>query len=235
LWLGDLEEGPYALYQDERVRMHLSAFIDCHSPYVVTGRYYFRLTLDILMDTLLRAWAAHGAGRELYVDNTKVYGAEALKAACYALNIKLLHRPPRDPARGGLLERFFQSVQIQFEADVRAGDILTLEWLNRAFSAWLDVSYHQRAHSETGQTPQQPYQDGKKFTRQVDLQRALELFLQQVPRENESYEELLLLARCDRHGNAAHKIRSCSLDSEPRPRPARAGIALARVPRGSIA
>jgi putative transposase len=79
----------------------------------------------------------------------------ALKAACLALNIKLLHRPPRDPAPGGLIERFFQTVQSQFEAEVRAGDILTLDRLNRAFSAWLDVSYHQRTHSEIGQTPQQ--------------------------------------------------------------------------------
>jgi len=44
------------------------------------------------------------------------------------------------------------------------------------------VSYHQRTHSETGQTPQARYQDGQKFTRQVDLQRALEFFLKQVQR-----------------------------------------------------
>lgn len=182
LWLGDFEEGPYVLYEGQPIRTHLSAFIDCHSRYIVTARYYFRQTLDILMDTLLRAWAAHGASREVYLDNAKVYAADALKAACYALNIKLLHRPPRDPAPGGLIERFFQTVQIQFEAEVRAGDILTLDRLNRAFSAWLDVSYHQRTHSEIGQTPQQRYQDGQKFTRQVDLQRALEFFLKRVER-----------------------------------------------------
>jgi len=129
LWLGDFEEGPYVLYEGQPVRTHLSAFIDCHSRYIVTARYYFRQTLDILIDTLLRAWTAHGASRELYLDNAKVYHADALKAACYALNIKLLHRPPRDPAPGGLIERFFQTVQTQFEAEVRAGDILALDRL----------------------------------------------------------------------------------------------------------
>jgi hypothetical protein len=29
--------------------------------------------------------------------------------------------------------------------------LLSLDCLNRSFSAWLDVSYHQRTHSETGQ------------------------------------------------------------------------------------
>jgi len=182
LWQGDFEEGPYVLYEGCPVRTHLSAFIDCHSRYVVTARYYFRQTLDILIDTLLRGWAAHGASRELYVDNAKVYDANALKAACLALNIRLLHRPPRDPAPGGLIERFFQTCQTQFEPEVRTGDILTLDRLNRSFSAWLDVSYHQRKHGETGQTPQQRYQQGQAFTRQVDLQRALEFFQRRVLR-----------------------------------------------------
>jgi len=191
LWLGDFEEGPYVLEQGQPVRTHLSAFIDCHSRYLVTARYYYRQTLDILIDTLLRAWSVHGASRELYVDNAKVYDANALKATCYALNIKLLHRPPRDPAPGGLIERFFQTVQTQFEAEVRAGDILTLDRLNRAFSAlprrvavatWLEVSYHQRTHSETGHSPHQRYHDGQKFTRQVDLNRVLEFFMKRVER-----------------------------------------------------
>ena len=33
---------------------HLSAFIDCHSRYVVEARYYLRENLDILIDSLLR-------------------------------------------------------------------------------------------------------------------------------------------------------------------------------------
>ena len=96
----------------------------------------------------------------------------------FTLNIKLLYRPQRDPAPGGLIERFFQTCQTQFEAEVRCEDILTLDRLHRFFSAWLDVGYHQRTHSETGQTPRQRYQAGQPFTRQVDLQR---LFFSRVP------------------------------------------------------
>ena len=97
LWLGDFEDGPYVLEGDRAVETHLSAFIDCHSRYVVEARYYFRENLDILIDSLLRAWAVHGASRELYLDNAKIYHAHALKAACLALNIRLLHRGVGDP------------------------------------------------------------------------------------------------------------------------------------------
>lgn len=182
LWVGDFEEGPYVAEQNDVVPTHLSAFIDCHSRYIVEARYYFRQNLDILIDSLIRAWANHGAPLELYLDNAKVYHAIGLKAACYRLNTKLLHRPPYDPAPGGLIERFFQTTQTQFEAEVRAGQIMSLAELNRALSAWLSVSYHTSAHSETGQAPQARYQTGLTVIRQVDMARAMESFMQSVPR-----------------------------------------------------
>jgi transposase InsO family protein len=182
LWVGDFEEGPYVAEQNDVVPTHLSAFIDCHSRYIVEARYYFRQNLDILIDSLIRAWANHGAPLELYLDNAKVYHAIGLKAACYRLNIKLLHRPAYDPAPGGLVERFIQTVQAQFEAQVRAGELMSLAELNRAFSAWLSVSYHTSLHSETGQAPEARYQQGLTVIRQVDMTRAMESFMQSVPR-----------------------------------------------------
>ena len=50
---------------------------------------------------------------------------------------------------GGLIERLIQTIQTQLEVEIRAGDILTLEQLNRCLSAWLAVSYHKTIHSET--------------------------------------------------------------------------------------
>jgi putative transposase len=182
--LGDFEEGPYVLdpRQERPVRTHLSAFIDCHSRYIVSGRYYLAQHFNVLIDSLLRAWSVHGASRELYLDNAKVYHADALKAACYSLNIRLLHRPPRDPAPGGLIERFFRTCQSQFEAEVRAGGILTLDGLNRAFAAWLEVSYHQRPHSEIGQAPHACYHAGLPFLRHVNLEKVNELFYKRIER-----------------------------------------------------
>lgn len=182
LWVGDFEEGPYVIEQNDVVPTCLSAFIDCHSRYVVEARYYFRQNLDVLIDSLIRAWSIHGASLELYLDNAKVYHANGLKAACYRLNTRLLHRPPRDPAPGGLIERFFQTAQHQFEAEVRAGELLTLEQLNRALSAWLSIAYHKDVHSETGQSPEDRYRQGLTVIRQVDMSRVIESFMQAIGR-----------------------------------------------------
>jgi transposase InsO family protein len=177
LWVGDFEEGPYVLHQRQPVPTHLCAWIDGHSRLIVEGRYYYRQNLDILIDSLLRAWTSHGTPLALYVDNAKVYHAKALQAACFRLHIRLLHRKAADPAGGGLIERFFETAQSQFEAEVRAGDILSLDQLNRAFSAWLSVSYHKRPNDQTKQSPESRYQQGLAAVRHVDMDTVLESFM----------------------------------------------------------
>jgi len=196
LWVGDFEEGPFVLVGDDVLPTHPSAFIDCHSRFVVEARYYLRQNLDILIDSLIRAWATHGASLALYVDNAKVYHAKALKAACYRIHIEQLYRKPKDPPGGGIIERFFETAQDQFEAEVRAGDLLTLEQLNRAFSAWLNVSYHEEVHSETKQTPRARCQQGLKVIRHVDLQQAQECFLRSEKRKvDPDFADVRLLNR----------------------------------------
>jgi putative transposase len=199
LWVGDFEEGPYVIQDNDVVPTYLSAFIDCHSRYVVEARYYFRQNLDILLDSLIRAWSVHGAPLELYLDNAKVYHANGLKAACYRLNTRLLHRPPRDPAPGGLIERFFQTAQGQFEAEVRATDLLTLSELNRALAAWLSVGYHQHKHSEINQTPQDRYEQGLTVIRKVDMHRVMDSFMQSLTRTvNRTFSDVQINRRCFR-------------------------------------
>ena len=144
--------------------------------YVVEARYYLRENFDVLVDSLLRAWTQHGASRELYVDNAKIYHANALKLACTQLNIKLLHRPPRDPAPGGLIERFFQTLQGQLEAEIRAARLLSLGDINRALQAWLTQEYHAAVHSQTGQPPAERYHQATRFQRTVRLQSVTQLF-----------------------------------------------------------
>jgi len=193
LWVGDFEHGPLVIHEGEAVKTHLSAWIDCHTRYVVEARYYIRENLDILIDSLLRAWGNHGASRELYVDNAKIYHAHALQLACTQLNIKLLHRPPRDPPAGGLIERFFGTCQTQLEAEVRASQILTLDELNHVLAAWLETAYHQELHSETQQKPHERYHQAGRLVRHVDLGAILSFFHQRVPRTvNDDFSDVRL-------------------------------------------
>jgi len=91
--------------------------------------------------------------------------------------------PPREPQPGGLIERFFQTCQTQFEAEVRASSILTLEELNRVLAAWLAIAYHQDVHSQTGQSPHERYHQSSRLVRQVDLGAVLAFFHRRLERK----------------------------------------------------
>jgi transposase InsO family protein len=158
MWVGDFAHGPLVLVEGRAVKSRLSAFIDAHSRVIVAGRYYATERFDIVIDTLMRGFATHGKPRALYLDNGKVYWARSLSLACYRLGINLLHRPVRDPAAGGVIERFIQTVQMQFEVEVGRIRDLTLTRLNELFHAWLEEAYHRHAHSELKRTPLEAYE-----------------------------------------------------------------------------
>lgn len=181
LWVGDFEHGPPVVHQGRAVETRLSAWIDCHSRFIVDARYYLREDFDVLVDSLLRAWTKHGASHQLYVDNAKIYHANALKLACTELEIRLLHRPPREPETGGLIERFFQTLQAQLEPEIRAAPLLSLGDINLALQAWLSQEYHQAVHRETGETPADRYQQSLTI-RAVNTSRAQRLFYQRAHR-----------------------------------------------------
>ena len=177
LWQGDFEHGPIVLVNAVARQTRLSAWIDSHSRYVVAARYYLNENTGCLVDSLLRAWSSHGSSVQLYADNGKVYHSKALEIACGQLGIRKLHRPPREPQPGGLIERFFKTVQSQFEAEVRAlSNSLSLTELNRAFTAWLNSAYHEQTHRETNQTPRERYFKEDKIHRPLAINAVLPIF-----------------------------------------------------------
>jgi len=177
LWQGDFEHGPIVLVDATARQTRLSAWIDSHSRYMVAARYYLNENTGCLVDSLLRAWSNHGSSVQLYADNGKVYHSKALEIACGQLAITKLHRPPREPQPGGLIERFFRTVQSQFEAEVRAmKKALSLSELNRAFTAWLISAYHEQINRETNQTPQERYFTESKIFRPIAIDAVLPIF-----------------------------------------------------------
>jgi len=51
------------------------------------------------------------------------------------------------------VERFFRTVREQFLVEVAHSEVPSLEVLEERFVAWVEQSYHRRAHSETGEMP----------------------------------------------------------------------------------
>jgi putative transposase len=149
LWTGDGLHGPKLA--DTAARAVLVAFIDDHSRLLVgwrwgTGEDVFRLEAALRAGLMSR-----GVPDAILVDRGSAFVSSQLLRACAVLGVKLIHASPRAATTKGKIERFFRTVRDQFLVEIDDG--IELPELNRLFSAWLEVVYHRRIHSETGQTP----------------------------------------------------------------------------------
>lgn len=162
LWVGDFSQGPWVLDgEGQSHKTWISAFIDVHSRFVVAGLYAYTCDMDALIRSLLAAFEIHGKPKALYLDNAKVYHSPMLERACLELQIELIHRQVREPEGGGIIERFFLTLQTQLEAELHKGKTpLDLERLNEVFEAWIQQVYHKNRHSETHQSPADRYTSG---------------------------------------------------------------------------
>ena len=70
----------------------------------------------------------------------------------------------------------------KFETEVKLGDILTLEALNKAFSAYLETIYHKTLHSEIKQEPSKFFREKENVKRSVEMSHVIKFFLHQEKR-----------------------------------------------------
>ncbi|WP_249019414.1 DDE-type integrase/transposase/recombinase [Conexibacter sp. S30A1] len=149
LWTGDGLHGPRLA--GTAARAVLVAFIDDHSRLLTgwrwgTGEDVFRLEAALRAGLMSR-----GVPGQILVDRGSAFVSSQLFRACAVLGVRLIHASPRAATTKGKIERFFRTVRDQFLVEIDDG--IELAELNRRFSAWVEVVYHRRVHSETKQAP----------------------------------------------------------------------------------
>jgi putative transposase len=158
IWVGDALHGPRVAGR----KAYLFAFLDDHSRYVTGARWAWSEDHARLAIALRPALAAHGIPSSLYLDNGAAMVDGALGRACARLGIRLVHSAPGRPQGRGKIERFFNTVDGQFLAEVApaggegpagGSPVGSLEELNSLFDAWVASVYHRAPNDTTGQAP----------------------------------------------------------------------------------
>lgn len=160
LWLSDgLHAGAVRGPLIEGRDTVLVVIIDDHSRFIVYGRWGFAEDTVGLQAVLHDAVKTHGCPVGFYCDNGSAYSSGQLAWSLAVLDIKIIHSKRGRPQGRGKIERWNQTCRQEFLVEVETGagtggtGVSSLAELNRLFHAWLHQSYHQRVHSETGQTP----------------------------------------------------------------------------------
>lgn len=179
LWQSDLLKGPW-LPDPARPgkvrRAHLYAFLDDHSRMLLHGRFSFREDLPILELVLRRAIQRWGVARRVYYDNAQVYRAHHMLQIVAAFSMhKIIYTQDYRPEGHGKIEAFNRAARGQFLSELKASKITTLDQLNEAFRAWVDLFYNAKPHTETGEPPLLRWKagaDGIKYAEEEALRQA---------------------------------------------------------------
>ena len=184
LWQGDAMHGPYLpdpAQPDQQRQVFLFAFLDDHTRLVPHAQFYWNEQLPRMEDCFKRAFAAPLA---VYVDQGKVYTAKQFNTICATLGVQRILGTPYYPEGRGKIERFFQFVQSDFLPELARADVSTLSQLNQSLLAWLEVVYHRKLHSETGQSPLERFrQQSETSTRPVGPTTLRQAFLHRDQRK----------------------------------------------------
>jgi transposase InsO family protein len=162
LWQSDLLHGPWLSDPERPGRMRrakLYAFIDDHSRLLLHGRFSFDEDLPHLELVFRRCLQKYGQPRRCYYDNGKVYRSGHMQQIVATLGIHpLIFTTRHRPEGHGKIEALNRFIRSAFLAELKSSRITTLDALNEAFLAWMDVEYNRRPHGETGELPRDRWQ-----------------------------------------------------------------------------
>lgn len=184
-WQGDVKHGPYLPDPQNPKKMHktyLIAFLDDHSRLVIHAEFYWAEDLVSLLDCFKKALLKYGLPARVYCDNGVIYTSRQFERICAELGIRHISARPYAPAGKGKIERFFQTLDDSFLAELKLAPVETLEALNRLFWAWLEESYHHRANRSTGQTPAARFAKGNASLRFANPEKLTLVFYWQEER-----------------------------------------------------
>lgn len=185
LWMTDSMVGPTLRDGKGAARRTcLLAFIDDCSRVCPHGQYYPAERLEDFLDCFKQAIRSRGVPEKLYTDNGKIFTSRHVQTACAALNIGLIHAKPYHAWSKGKIERWFLTVQTDFEQRLVFDPVAGIGELNNRFWQWINAEYHQRRHGALdGQNPADRFRERAGQLKCVDDDIDLDgLFLARIKR-----------------------------------------------------
>ena len=175
LWLPDKTR------PGEKRKVYLVLFLDDFSRYPVGCWFYFHEKIPMLEDCFRRALLRHGLPNVLYVDNGPAYRSSQFHRICAEFGIRLIHTKPYDAPAKGKCERFWRTFDLSFlpEVDllIKAGELTTIDELNRLLWVWIQEEYLPRPHRVLKMSPQARYESDPHPLRIPSLEQVRQVFL----------------------------------------------------------
>ena len=194
---GDARDGiwlPVNPGETKTRKTYLFGWVDDYSRRILHAEYFWDEKLPRMEETFKTMVLRWGIPEKVYLDNGSVYIARQFARVLADLEIKKIHHGPYQSWCKGKVESVMKTLKLEFQAEAQQAGFTTLEELNTALWAWMDVEYNRRSHSSTGQPPEQRFVHGlpESHRRVENLQWFENLFLQRETRKVTKYGEIKL-------------------------------------------
>jgi putative transposase len=154
LFMSDVMHGPAVKTEGNRKRKtYLIAFIDDATRVIPYAAFANSEGTAAFMPVFKQAVMRRGIPQRLFVDNGSAFRSWHLTLVCAKLGITLIHSRPYFPQGKGKIERWFRTVRLQFLPALTDKDKSSLEAINSALWAYVEMEYHRAPHRMLGEAP----------------------------------------------------------------------------------
>lgn len=158
---GDARDGIWILLPNGKKRKtYLFVWLDDYSRKVLFAKYYWDEKLPRMEDSFKNMTLRWGLVKKVYLDNGHVYSSKHFAWLLSQLSIKKVHHKPYAAYCKGKIEAWNKTALYEFQQEAQMAGMSSLEELNTALWAWIEMVYNLRKHSSTGQVPNKRFQDG---------------------------------------------------------------------------
>lgn len=135
------------------VTPRLLGVLDDHSRLACHAQWYLDVSTESLVHGFSQALQKRGLPRAAMSDNGSAMIAEEFVQGLHALGILHETTLPYTPATNAKQERFWGVVEGRLMAMLEGVEELTLDYLNQATQAWVELDYNRRHHEELDCSP----------------------------------------------------------------------------------
>lgn len=155
LWHSDFHFGSLHVVNErgEWNKPILLAFLDDCSRMVLHLQWYLFEDTQAFVHGLSQAILKRGLPRALLTDNGAAMRSDEVREGLFRLSIAQHMTLPYCPEQNGKQERFWGQVEGRLMAMLEGEPGLTLQRLNEATQAWVELEYHRAVHSELKKSP----------------------------------------------------------------------------------
>lgn len=182
-WQSDISVGPYLTINGVKYKTFIVAFLDDASRLVVSCKAFESDNLISVLTVFKDAIAKRGVPKKVFFDNGKVYRSGQMELICASLGCALCYAEPYSPQSKGKIERWFQTLQKQWQQLLDTSSFGSIDELNKSLNSYVEGQYNSGYHTGIKAKPIDKFLSNSKNLKLLSQQELRNVFLYRVNRK----------------------------------------------------